>query len=416
MTITLDDQSEIPLHPLDLSAPPQDDPSSKNCVGLVQQSTVLNSPTSVGDIILGVPFLRNVYTVMAYELPDSSGIIGNGSADMDGGSDFRNHSGRLRARVDVKPRLGLLSLTNATTALSEFNTVRVLNQPLGQAPSQSTNSGTAAASGKKVSVGLEVLFGLLGFVALCAGLFFVRWLMMRRQWARAEKQEPDRGRGPGAGVGDSKDVFAFTGYELAPRRSLSQVPTEDTQDTKKKRPFDIDESFDSGRTHVDDGGDWSDSEFGFRRKKDVEERDVAAVETVNYAGDSPTDTHFNLHPPLHQRTPSEIGDGGPGTVIPLLTHARDDSQTDDLAEFGMGAPMGMAGIGTAFRGSVIDAGLSAGVRHSSAGSVGSVSSTGSARPRPTRQPTGPRPSSGPRRASAASLSEVPAGDEIPTAL
>ena len=71
ITITLDGRSEIPLHPLDLTAEPSNDPSSQTCVRIIQAAdSILTQPNSdVGDIILGIPFMRNTYTVMAYTRP-----------------------------------------------------------------------------------------------------------------------------------------------------------------------------------------------------------------------------------------------------------------------------------------------------------------------------------------------------------
>src|ERR1700744_3114472 len=101
MTITLDDQPEIPLHPLDVTTESISDPSSSTCVGLIQTDNGELSTSTDVDLILGVAFLRNVYTVMAYDVPNASGQFppnGNGS-------------------VDANPRLGLLSLTNSTQAM-----------------------------------------------------------------------------------------------------------------------------------------------------------------------------------------------------------------------------------------------------------------------------------------------------------
>src|SRR5882762_5497317 len=63
MSITLDGRGEIPLHPLDLTAEPLDSPTSGTCVGTIQasDSTFSNPTSNVGDMILGVPFLRNTY-------------------------------------------------------------------------------------------------------------------------------------------------------------------------------------------------------------------------------------------------------------------------------------------------------------------------------------------------------------------
>src|ERR1700691_4429685 len=130
MTITLDDQPEIPLHPLDVTTESLSDPSSSTCVGLIQTAGgELDSFTDV-DIILGVAFLRNVYTVMAYDVAAANG-------------QFPPHGDD--GREDLSPRLGLLSLTNATQALQEFNNVRVLNQPLSSGEGGNSPSSGAVA-------------------------------------------------------------------------------------------------------------------------------------------------------------------------------------------------------------------------------------------------------------------------------
>jgi hypothetical protein len=178
MTITLDDRPEIPLHPLDLTAEPSQDNQAEYCTGLIQtaDSQLLNPSSSLGDIILGVPFLRNVYTVMAYTAPDANGSFApvNGS------------------NLTINPRLGLLSLTNPTIALEEFYTVRELNQPLsggnsseGSAGGSSGNS-TVSVGGEKLSVGIVVLIGILSFFGLCCLLFAARWFMLRRTYRKAE--------------------------------------------------------------------------------------------------------------------------------------------------------------------------------------------------------------------------------------
>ncbi|KAH8984279.1 aspartic peptidase domain-containing protein [Lactarius hatsudake] len=169
MTITLDGQPEIPLHPLDVTTESQSDPSSSTCVGLIQTAGGRSDTFSDADLILGVAFLRNVYTVMAYDIPDPRGQFppnGNGSKESN-------------------PRLGLLGLTNATQALQEFNNVRLLNQPLSSnvgntpslAPVTDVNSG-------KLSVGVDVLLGLVGFIGACAALFGLRWFLVKRRLRR----------------------------------------------------------------------------------------------------------------------------------------------------------------------------------------------------------------------------------------
>jgi hypothetical protein len=80
-TITLDGLGEIPLHPLDITADPLDHPNAANCLGIIQaaDSTLENPSSDIGDMILGALFLRNTYTVMAYEILDPSGAFVNGT-------------------------------------------------------------------------------------------------------------------------------------------------------------------------------------------------------------------------------------------------------------------------------------------------------------------------------------------------
>ncbi|KNZ73877.1 Saccharopepsin [Termitomyces sp. J132] len=161
LTITLDDRPPIPLHPLDLTS----ESGSTFCTGVIQAAdSVFTAPTVPADIILGVPFLRNTYTVMAYEPPDDVGLF---SASGD----------------SIKPRLGLLGITDPARAMDEFHTVRVLRQPVSTFNSSSSSSNTGATP-QHLSIGLIVLISLLGFFALCLGLFAVRWCVTRRRFQR----------------------------------------------------------------------------------------------------------------------------------------------------------------------------------------------------------------------------------------
>ncbi|KAN0123682.1 Aspartic peptidase domain containing protein [Lactarius tabidus] len=170
VTITIKGQTEIPLHLLDVTTESISHPSSSTCVGLIQTDGGKLSAFINVDIILGVAFLRNVYTVMAYDVPNASGQFppnGNGSED-------------------ANPRLGLLSLTNATQALQEFNNVRGLNQPLPSGGNTPSSVQSDAKSGK-LSVGVDVLLGLIAVIAGCAALFGLRWFFVKRQ-LRADKR------------------------------------------------------------------------------------------------------------------------------------------------------------------------------------------------------------------------------------
>lgn len=98
MSVTLDSRTEIPLHPLDLTfygsslsrrsprsqAETRDVSSgvSNSCLGLIQSFPSTSTLTGIADIVLGVPFMRSVYTVMAYDPPDSDGVFPNISSGL----------------------------------------------------------------------------------------------------------------------------------------------------------------------------------------------------------------------------------------------------------------------------------------------------------------------------------------------
>ncbi|KAF8172718.1 acid protease [Pholiota molesta] len=236
LTVTLDDRPEIPIHPLDLTAEPPDSNQAQFCIGLIQPAdAVLTSPTSaIGDMILGVPFLRNTYTVMAYTPPSSDGTFPPLSTTTTTSSSNSNSNSVAsdddqppsRVATQITPQLGLLPLTDPTRALAEFNTVRVLNQPLSSGAAAPPNTGsnsntkTVDVGGKKLSVGIVILIGLLSFFALCCALFGGRWLLFRRRYGRARKA--------GFGNGDSAEgLDQKTVYMLARRTSrgaLGAVP------------------------------------------------------------------------------------------------------------------------------------------------------------------------------------------------
>jgi hypothetical protein len=391
MTITIEGQPEIPLHPLDVTTESISNPSSSTCVGLIQTDGGKLSAFTDVDIILGVAFLRNVYTVMAYDVPNASGQFppnGNGSED-------------------ANPRLGLLSLTNVTQALQEFNNVRVLNQPLssgGNTPS----SGRSDAKSGKLSVGVDVLLGLIGVIAGCAALFGLRWFFVKRQLRRTG---PLLGLSSDAGA----DKRGGVAYQLAHRSSSSSSGSVSGAD-----PAHIRTSLagNSARTFVAQDDEVF-GEFGhLRRPKDQDgtardpEREVSYLNldpsdtsgwrdtlvgsTIDFPEPGSKDANNNneqavlssteiaaaiaagLFPSSHRHTPSEVGAGSdaPAAVEPLLTHARDNSASgvgssddDDLAEFGR---LSMAGVGTAARSPHIRAHHASG-----AGSMGSIGSMGS---------------------------------------
>ncbi|KAG6816492.1 hypothetical protein H0H87_005573 [Tephrocybe sp. NHM501043] len=201
MSITLPSLSPIPLHPLDLTAYPSNDNKALNCVGLIQAADgVLAQPPANADIILGVPFLRNAYTVMAYEPPNSSGnFTSSSSTSLDD---------------DVRPRLGLLAITDPTTALDEFNTVRVLKQPISSnsESGSGSNSGSSGDTGRHMATWAIALISVLGVLLLCAGVFGVRWWLARRNKKHNSVSETSGGGGVLASLGRATaydDAYAY---------------------------------------------------------------------------------------------------------------------------------------------------------------------------------------------------------------
>jgi hypothetical protein len=170
MTISVNGMA-IPLHPLDLTI--GQGISSQTCIGTIQAADELLS--SVGDMILGVPFLRNVYTVLAHDVP-----FANGS--------FNTAAVNNNETFQIRPKLGLINLTDPSVALDEFHTVRVLGQPLSSAGSPNNGSKHSPSEGASgLSVGLKILFGLIGLFALAFFLFGVRFCWQRRRWKKSQK-------------------------------------------------------------------------------------------------------------------------------------------------------------------------------------------------------------------------------------
>jgi len=94
--------------------------------------------------------------------------------------------------------------------------------------------------------------------------------------------------------------------------------------------------------------------------------------------------------PDHQRTTSELRNNPQGVLAPLLAHTKGEPRADDLAEFGLANLSSMAGVGTAARGSKIDAEF----RRSTVGSVASNATTVRSASPQRQASLSPRPFSG----------------------
>lgn len=172
MTISVNGKP-ISLHPLDLTT--GQDRSSQTCVGTIQAADDLLRSNHVGDMILGVPFLRNIYTVLAHDIP-----FANGSFDTQAANSHQS--------FEIRPRLGVMGLTDPGVALDEFHTVRVLGKPLSSAGSPDNGSNPSASGGVSshgLSVGLKILIGLISAFVFALLLFAVRFWWQRRRWNRS---------------------------------------------------------------------------------------------------------------------------------------------------------------------------------------------------------------------------------------
>lgn len=403
MSLTLDSRTAIPLHPLDLSTESSSS-SGNNCLGLIQAYPPSSSLSQIADIILGVPFMRSTYTVMAYDPPDAHGVFPNATT-----------GGSALSAATIRPRLGLLGLTDATQALEEFHTVRVLNQPLQGGGANQANGGgggsrqLAVDSGKKLSVGLEVLIGLLGFFALCFILFAARWAVHKRKLAQLRKHQLTHGHSESTdSKGDEYVMHTQTALSLARQSTLTSrygPPSEDTLRSKrfteyKRRDSELSRAEvqsgytdDTARTRVVDaddekgkdglGEEWGDElktghrELGFRRSRAdsgfQQAGDAIDADTWTNARATLVDPHHrhSHEDHAHEGTPltnddsDDINAGGyrdepthvripsvdaAGVAVPLLAHTRGESR-DSLGAvqrtpLGLGRPSSRARVGS----------------------------------------------------------------------
>ncbi|KAF9521205.1 hypothetical protein BS47DRAFT_1335325 [Hydnum rufescens UP504] len=182
-----------PIHPLDLTFPSSKVLDQSLCVGALQAAAL-----TTADLVLGVAFLRNVYTVLSY--------------NRRGSIEYANSTAPTNSA-----EIGLFSLTNITQALQEFHIVRVDQMPL---PSPSGGNPTSHGTGSLPSytrapnsnvqhgipVGISVVIGVLSFFGACIIVFLARCFIVRRKLKvappPAASNAPDAGHSDGAiGVG-----------------------------------------------------------------------------------------------------------------------------------------------------------------------------------------------------------------------
>lgn len=126
--------------------------------------------------IFGAAFLRNVYTVLSY--------------DRKGSEEYSNLT-----ISDSDPAIALLSVTNITQALEEFDTVRVDHQPLPSSsslPTPGTSTDGHGGSGGKHGLGkLWILIGILLALGFVSGAFITRCLVRRRRSLKRVTKDVD---------------------------------------------------------------------------------------------------------------------------------------------------------------------------------------------------------------------------------
>ncbi|PWN18833.1 acid protease [Microstroma glucosiphilum] len=227
MTLSLSAGISVPIHPLDASFYQSYSDigigkDSDGCIGSFQSA--LSSESSAGaDIILGTPFLRNVYTVFSCEPALSTNTT---AAE---GTECAN------------PTVGLRPMTtDLTQAYLDFDAVRVRNEQLGDnaAFGVSYSGSSSSSSSGGLNTGARIAIGIVVSVVVIIGLFLLTLFIARRRHAREGAREDgvgsgdgvwpaEKGRegvatrsspGGGEGDGDSSSLGADTGAEGAGSR------------------------------------------------------------------------------------------------------------------------------------------------------------------------------------------------------
>ncbi|KAL1746861.1 aspartic peptidase domain-containing protein [Schizophyllum fasciatum] len=249
----------VPVHPSDMvidSGGGGQGAGTGSCMGAIQAVADLGGAAAGGagvDIVLGTPFMRNVYSVLAYENPEAWGgkrRRGAGEGEdgarlsdwrrgapvsdwrrgapvsdwrrgapvsdwrrADDGGDLRLRRRRRRADVPLArssppharrsanlaraaadtPFLGIIPLTDPASAAREFEAVNVRGasfpDPDAADAGELDVSGAASDGHGGLALGIKIFLGILGFFILCAGLLGGRFFYMRRKAQRATPSE-----------------------------------------------------------------------------------------------------------------------------------------------------------------------------------------------------------------------------------
>lgn len=345
MTITVNNLL-VPIHPLDLTQTSQ---NSDTCIGLIQAAD--SSLANIGDMVLGVPFMRNVYTVMAYTPP-----LSNGSFDPITPSESKSDS------FDIDPRLGLLNLTDPTIAMQEFLTVRVQGKPLSPG-GDGSNGGRGSSSSDTtshhgLSIGLKIFIGLISGFALIVAIFLGRFLWQRRNWKKTYQKTHTKSLDDGAEAAVAMEA-------LSPEYAGETLRELQFEEYMKRKGVTSDYTVDSARTRVEEDvgeDEMMMDEFGLvyfsKKGHDREGSYSSSMKRTTLVGDD-RDATPAVETPSHRRLPSN----GPQLSEPLLTAMSpresyfppivespqielDLSDLGELGELSPGTRDSMAGVGT----------------------------------------------------------------------
>ena len=214
MTISVNGVT-IALHPLDLTT--VQDRSPQICLGTIQVADELLGSAHLSDMILGVPFLRSVYTVLAHDLPFANGSFDTGAVNSP-------------QPFYIRPKLGLMGLTDPAIAMDEFHTVRVLGQPLSSTGFPDNGLETyGAASNRGLSVGLKVLIGLIGVFVFALLLFGIRFWWQRWKWSKSLRRVQQAYTSNGSGAEDRSDLPDRVQSGVADSGSLTTAQLRDLE-------------------------------------------------------------------------------------------------------------------------------------------------------------------------------------------
>lgn len=225
---------------------------------------------------------------------------------------------------------------------------------------------TVITSGKKISTGLDVLFGLLGFFALCFFLFGIRYCIMRRKYPsssssidghepslRSYEDAPATGGGLFAGlrkksrpVGDHKDLGR---YELAGRTSptggafLSEDALREMRYNSYMKNERFADTFNSDHTRVGDVEEGMNDEMGWKKSINDDEKSasdaISSMRTVNRNADwDPSPGHgldwnqgtlVGLDSPRHHRNHISQESARDLSLSPELQHTMHRRKSSD---------------------------------------------------------------------------------------